>query len=861
MNNITNNFSLKNSNTSLSIVDNTFKIKNNNDSIFEVTNNNIKFNGHEQNTSGGIVVLDENGKISGSLYDIPKESDPIFTANSGQFIQLSSANVLGNEFSLSGNLNLSGNLTFNGNKENTSGGIVVLNENGKISGSLYDISDLSVYAPLSGAEFTGNIKIGNDKKYSKIQQNQLILFTNDNINQVEGTISVSLNGILNDLNFKQISYFDINIETDNSDIESHIRFNGHDQNTSGGFVIVDNNGFIPSSIYYVPTKYSDLEPDIIYLTEHQSLNDYATTGWVEGKEYATTGWVEGKGYLTKHQSLNDYATTGWVEGKGYLTEHQSLSEYLLSSIYASQSGQFILLSSANTLGDNFSLNGDLKLNGHSLNISGGLVKVETNGKILSSLIPDNFITDEELETRISQIPTNGGSGPESDPIFAANSGQFVQLSAANTLGDNFSLNGDLKLNGYSLNSPSGLVVLDENGNIKIGNDIQNSQIQPNKIFSQLSGSSCSISGSTSINYSYSLIPPFNVLSGYISVNFGSNNKRNYFYDENEKIFKCEDDNGQTLFEFVEVNGTSGILFGTNDSTVAEGYFTKIDLSDLTWVNGGENPELFEYKLYDIPSAVSYFDINLSSSLQNLESHIRFNGHDQNTSGGIVVLDKNGKIPSSSYDIPNIPVGANNINLNDYLPLSTYTEQSGLFLQNEKTISITKIPSDEVLFLELEYSNDPTFTQNTIISSTYKIAENDSRFKVFDGNNYINVPTSGLGPEFNGCSINVQIDDLSPSSITYIRYRWIYETISDAFFKSWSMGYISYGEEIFLSYNEQSKCYGSSKNDTHFRIIKIGHNLKIKFYYRGLDEYSVPILIDEGTALNYDLVNIIWKNRK
>lgn len=47
-------------------------------------------------------------------------------------------------------------------------------------------------------------------------------------------------------------------------------------------------------------------------------------------------WVEGQGYLTEHQSLVDYAlkseipslegyaTEEWVEGKGYLTEHQTL---------------------------------------------------------------------------------------------------------------------------------------------------------------------------------------------------------------------------------------------------------------------------------------------------------------------------------------------------------------------------------------------------------------------------------------------------------------------------------------------------------------------------------------------------------
>lgn len=50
-----------------------------------------------------------------------------------------------------------------------------------------------------------------------------------------------------------------------------------------------------------------------FLTEHQSLADYALTSW-------TIGYV-----ATNHQSLAGYATESWVQGRGYLTEHQSLA--------------------------------------------------------------------------------------------------------------------------------------------------------------------------------------------------------------------------------------------------------------------------------------------------------------------------------------------------------------------------------------------------------------------------------------------------------------------------------------------------------------------------------------------------------
>ena len=62
-----------------------------------------------------------------------------------------------------------------------------------------------------------------------------------------------------------------------------------------------------------------------YLTEHQSLDGYATEEWVNDK-----------GYLTEHQSLEDYATKEDLNGKAnanhthseYLTEHQSLEGYV-----------------------------------------------------------------------------------------------------------------------------------------------------------------------------------------------------------------------------------------------------------------------------------------------------------------------------------------------------------------------------------------------------------------------------------------------------------------------------------------------------------------------------------------------------
>ena len=143
------------------------------------------------------------------------------------------------------------------------------------------------------------------------------------------------------------------------------------------------NGMTGDVVLDIPSKTSDLVNDSGFLTEHQSLADYAkkseipdVSGFITSipDEYVTETELDAKGYLTEHQSLaeyakkselfskdyNDltnkptipsveglastayvdekvaaivvpsldgYATEQWVEGKGYLTQHQSLADY------------------------------------------------------------------------------------------------------------------------------------------------------------------------------------------------------------------------------------------------------------------------------------------------------------------------------------------------------------------------------------------------------------------------------------------------------------------------------------------------------------------------------------------------------
>ena len=104
--------------------------------------------------------------------------------------------------------------------------------------------------------------------------------------------------------------------------------------------IPDVSGFLTE----IPSEYvteTELEAKG-YLTEHQSLAEYAKKSELFSKDYndltnkptipsieglASTQYVDEKVAAIVVPSLDGYATEQWVEGKGYLTQHQSLADY------------------------------------------------------------------------------------------------------------------------------------------------------------------------------------------------------------------------------------------------------------------------------------------------------------------------------------------------------------------------------------------------------------------------------------------------------------------------------------------------------------------------------------------------------
>ena len=120
------------------------------------------------------------------------------------------------------------------------------------------------------------------------------------------------------------------------------------------------------------------------------LTNYYTKQEVDDKipslsGYATEQWVEGKNYLTEHQSLEDYAkktdiptkTSELVNDSNFLTEHQSLEDYAKKSDIPDVS-EFIKEIPSEYI-----------------------TEEELNGKGYLTSIPDTYVTDGELSTAIS----------------------------------------------------------------------------------------------------------------------------------------------------------------------------------------------------------------------------------------------------------------------------------------------------------------------------------------------------------------------------------------------------------------------------------------------------------------------------
>lgn len=92
----------------------------------------------------------------------------------------------------------------------------------------------------------------------------------------------------------------------------------------------------------IPTKVSAFENDRNYLTEHQKLDDYLKKAELPKIPTKTSDLTNDSNFISKHQSLDEYAkktdipkiptkVSVFENDRNYLTEHQSLEEYAKKS--------------------------------------------------------------------------------------------------------------------------------------------------------------------------------------------------------------------------------------------------------------------------------------------------------------------------------------------------------------------------------------------------------------------------------------------------------------------------------------------------------------------------------------------------
>lgn len=237
--------------------------------------------------------------------------------------------------------------------------------------------------------------------------------------------------------------------------------------TSGSYNDLTDKPTIPE----IPTNVSAFENDKGYLTEHQSLVDYAKKTEIPTVPTKVSAFENDKGYLTEHQSLEGYAKTAdlatvaktgsyndltnkptipsitglatetYVNGKiaeidiptiptnisaftndaGYLTEHQSLTEYAKKADIPAP--YTLPTASTSTLGG-------VKVDGSTITISDGVISSvggsggsEPQKYIKDASVSGNTLTLTKKDDTTIDFTPSGGSGGAGVSGYAFSSSQ------------------------------------------------------------------------------------------------------------------------------------------------------------------------------------------------------------------------------------------------------------------------------------------------------------------------------------------------------------------------------------------------------------------------------------------------------
>ena len=259
----------------ITIISNTTINIGNSSHSLDITNSGIEYDGHIQNSSGGLVVVGEDGKIPTTLYnqgttDLSNYRGRVII-NSSEYITINSTNpisigdnsnlylsTLVAKLSSPSNVSLEGtDLQWNGKGLNTSNGLVKLDTNGKIPSSI--LPELSTDVNLTNYVNTDKISLTSSKESSVTLKADAMEEGYENIitigsgvcpgGNTGAYINLSSGGhcfIENGYGFYigfQSAFYTISLNS------NELLFNGHNYNTSNGIVVLGDDGKIPSSLY------------------------------------------------------------------------------------------------------------------------------------------------------------------------------------------------------------------------------------------------------------------------------------------------------------------------------------------------------------------------------------------------------------------------------------------------------------------------------------------------------------------------------------------------------------------------------------------------------------------------------------
>ena len=442
--------------------------------------------------SAGSGISISGGSISLNLMNYVTSYPIIITCT--QSIDLTASygmNLSGNPFNISGgNINignttgttsiirLRGELEYNDNAINTTGGIAVVGEDGKLPASILpEAGDSFDPTDYQGAlNLTNTTDVVNVASLVSNGTNIYLSYSNAENNTVVDLSSNKLDiGVKTAATGETIT-FDL---TDGVSISSEagLKYNGAALNAANGLVQLGSNGKIPSNLYEAGSGTGGeidwanvLAPGDIYL---QAIGDVSIESGDTGTVTLING-IEQNKIEIKQDSLDITAEGGPINllasQEIFIGDLSGQLNCTFSSELISLSANELVLGAMGAIDLNVTA---VMLNGTEPNTAGGFAIVEDNGKLPESILPNFVITDGTTEVNTKKITLGEGlevvAGAEGEAIIQRKRRTAIEFTV-DDLSENKLLVSESMVGDFVVVDADGVMVIPVIQ--QIGNDVQ-----------------------------------------------------------------------------------------------------------------------------------------------------------------------------------------------------------------------------------------------------------------------------------------------------------------------------------------------------------------------------------------------------